>query len=122
MKKTNGEDTRGTLYCSFCGKGQHEVRKLIAGPSVFICDECIDLCTDIIKEEGKGPFVRSFDDVPSPKQIFDVIVINPPYFFKHVLNPSQYAWYCGNEGEFFVSLFSQLINYVNILQIQKIRM
>ncbi|MBA3814291.1 MAG: ATP-dependent Clp protease ATP-binding subunit ClpX [Alphaproteobacteria bacterium] len=73
MKKSTGEETRSTLYCSFCGKGQHEVRKLIAGPSVFICDECIDLCTDIIKEESKGPFVRSFDDVPSPKQIFDVL-------------------------------------------------
>lgn len=73
MTKTNNEDTRGPLYCSFCGKGQHEVRKLIAGPSVFICDECVDLCTDIIREENKGPLTHSFDDVPSPKQIFDVL-------------------------------------------------
>lgn len=73
MTKTNNEDTRGPLYCSFCGKGQHEVRKLIAGPSVFICDECVDLCTDIIKEEGKGPLAQSAEGVPSPKQIFDVL-------------------------------------------------
>lgn len=73
MKKTNGDETRGPLYCSFCGKGQHEVRKLIAGPSVFICDECIDLCTDIIKEESKGSLAHSSDEVPSPKQIFDVL-------------------------------------------------
>ncbi len=47
----NGEDNGKLLYCSFCGKSQHEVRKLIAGPSVFICDECVDLCNDIIREE-----------------------------------------------------------------------
>jgi ATP-dependent Clp protease ATP-binding subunit ClpX len=73
MTKTNGDDTRGALYCSFCGKGQHEVRKLIAGPSVFICDECVDLCTDIIKEESKGPLARSPEEVPSPKEIFNVL-------------------------------------------------
>lgn len=73
MTKINNEDTRGPLYCSFCGKGQHEVRKLIAGPSVFICDECVDLCTDIIKEESKGPLAYSAEGVPSPKQIFDVL-------------------------------------------------
>lgn len=73
MTKINNEDPRGPLYCSFCGKGQHEVRKLIAGPSVFICDECVDLCTDIIKEEGKGPLAPSSEGVPSPKQIFDVL-------------------------------------------------
>lgn len=73
MTKTKGEDTKGPLYCSFCGKSQHEVRKLIAGPSVFICDECVDLCTDIIKEENKGPLIRSPEGVPSPKQIFDVL-------------------------------------------------
>jgi ATP-dependent Clp protease ATP-binding subunit ClpX len=73
MTKINNEDTRGPLYCSFCGKGQHEVRKLIAGPSVFICDECVDLCTDIIKEESKGPLAPSAEGVPSPKQIFDVL-------------------------------------------------
>ncbi len=73
MTKSNGEDSRGPLYCSFCGKSQHEVRKLIAGPSVFICDECVDLCTDIIKEENKGPILRSQEGVPTPKQIFDVL-------------------------------------------------
>lgn len=73
MTKTTGEDTRGSLYCSFCGKSQHEVRKLIAGPSVFICDECVDLCMDIISEEGKGPLIRSPEGVPSPKQIYDVL-------------------------------------------------
>ncbi len=73
MTKAKGDDPRGPLYCSFCGKSQHEVRKLIAGPSVFICDECVDLCTDIIKEENKGPLVRSPEGVPTPKQIFDVL-------------------------------------------------
>jgi len=73
MTKTKGEDPRGPLYCSFCGKSQHEVRKLIAGPSVFICDECVDLCTDIIKEENKGLLIRSPEGVPPPKQIFDVL-------------------------------------------------
>jgi len=73
MAKTNGEDTRGPLYCSFCGKSQHEVRKLIAGPSVFICDECVELCTDIIREESKGPLIKSLGSVPTPKEIFDVL-------------------------------------------------
>lgn len=73
MTKTKGDDPRGPLYCSFCGKSQHEVRKLIAGPSVFICDECVDLCTDIIKEENQGLIVRSPEGVPPPKQIFDVL-------------------------------------------------
>ena len=54
MTKSKSDDPRSPLYCSFCGKSQHEVRKLIAGPSVFICDECVDLCTDIIKEENDG--------------------------------------------------------------------
>ncbi len=72
MTTKTGENTKEPLYCSFCAKSQHEVRKLIAGPSVFICNECIDLCTDIIEEEGKGLLVRSPDDVPTPKQIFDV--------------------------------------------------
>ncbi|MBS0272027.1 MAG: ATP-dependent Clp protease ATP-binding subunit ClpX [Proteobacteria bacterium] len=73
MTKSKSEDPRNPLYCSFCGKSQHEVRKLIAGPSVFICDECVDLCTDIIKEENKGPLIRSPEGVPTPKQIFDVL-------------------------------------------------
>jgi ATP-dependent Clp protease ATP-binding subunit ClpX len=52
MNKSSGGDPKNTLYCSFCGKSQHEVRKLIAGPTVFICDECVELCMDIIREEG----------------------------------------------------------------------
>ena len=52
------KETKNTLYCSFCGKSQHEVRKLIAGPTVFICDECVELCMDIIKEESKDTFVK----------------------------------------------------------------
>ncbi|MDI9637523.1 ATP-dependent Clp protease ATP-binding subunit ClpX [Geitlerinema splendidum] len=73
MTKSKDDDTKNPLYCSFCGKSQHEVRKLIAGPSVFICDECVDLCTDIIKEENKGPLLRSPEGVPTPKQIYDVL-------------------------------------------------
>ena len=56
-----------SLYCSFCGKSQHEVRKLIAGPTVFICDECVELCMDIIKEESKDTFVKHQDVLTSPK-------------------------------------------------------
>ncbi len=55
MSKTGGSDSKNTLYCSFCGKSQHEVRKLIAGPTVFICDECVELCMDIIREESSPP-------------------------------------------------------------------
>ena len=51
MTKSSGSESKNTLYCSFCGKSQHEVRKLIAGPSVFVCDECVELCNDIIREE-----------------------------------------------------------------------
>src|SRR5713226_5817190 len=51
MSKVSSGDSKNTLYCSFCGKSQHEVRKLIAGPTVFICDECVELCMDIIREE-----------------------------------------------------------------------
>ena len=61
------------LYCSFCGKSQHEVRKLIAGPTVFICDECVELCMDIIKEENKDTFVKHQDGLPSPKEICKVL-------------------------------------------------
>ncbi|EKE09781.1 MAG: hypothetical protein ACD_16C00110G0016 [uncultured bacterium] len=73
MTKLKDDDPKSPLYCSFCGKSQHEVRKLIAGPSVFICDECVDLCTDIIKEENKGPLVRSPEGIPAPKQIYEVL-------------------------------------------------
>ena len=68
-----GSDTKNTLYCSFCGKSQHEVRKLIAGPTVFICDECVELCMDIIREETKTSIAKTRDGVPTPKDIRGVL-------------------------------------------------
>lgn len=82
MSKQNGNDTKSTLYCSFCGKSQHEVRKLIAGPTVFICDECIELCTDIIREETKTALEMTSNRVPTPveiKQVLDDYVIGQEY-------------------------------------------
>ena len=73
MSKSTGGDSKNTLYCSFCGKSQHEVRKLIAGPTVFICDECVELCMDIIREEHKTDLVKSGDGVPSPSDIYSVL-------------------------------------------------
>ena len=73
MTKSSGGDSKNTLYCSFCGKSQHEVRKLIAGPTVFICDECVELCMDIIREEHKTTLVKSRDGVPGPKDICAVL-------------------------------------------------
>ncbi|MFL5123833.1 MAG: ATP-dependent Clp protease ATP-binding subunit ClpX, partial [Microvirga sp.] len=73
MSKAGGNDSKSTLYCSFCGKSQHEVRKLIAGPTVFICDECVELCMDIIREESKSSLVKSRDGVPTPKEIRHVL-------------------------------------------------
>ncbi len=73
MSKVSGNDTKNTLYCSFCGKSQHEVRKLIAGPTVFICDECVELCMDIIREENKNSYVKSRDGVPTPSEICSVL-------------------------------------------------
>ncbi len=69
----NGGDSKNTLYCSFCGKSQHEVRKLIAGPTVFICDECVELCMDIIREENKSSMVKSGDGVPTPQEIIKTL-------------------------------------------------
>ena len=69
----SGESSKNTLYCSFCGKSQHEVRKLIAGPTVFICDECVELCMDIIREENKTSMVKSTDGVPTPAEICKVL-------------------------------------------------
>ncbi len=70
-------DHQGTdgkiLYCSFCGKSQHEVRKLIAGPSVYICDECVELCNDIIREELEDSGVRDRENLPKPKEIHDFL-------------------------------------------------
>ncbi|MFC4270429.1 ATP-dependent Clp protease ATP-binding subunit ClpX [Sneathiella chungangensis] len=73
MTKLSGGDSKNTLYCSFCGKSQHEVRKLIAGPTVFICDECVELCMDIIREEHKSTLVKTSDGVPTPKEICKVL-------------------------------------------------
>ncbi len=72
-KNASGGDSKNTLYCSFCGKSQHEVKKLIAGPTVFICDECVELCMDIIREESKTALVKSRDGVPTPREICDVL-------------------------------------------------
>ncbi len=73
MTKLSGSDGKSTLYCSFCGKSQHEVRKLIAGPTVFICDECVELCNDIIREESKSALVKTRDGVPTPAEICKVL-------------------------------------------------
>jgi ATP-dependent Clp protease ATP-binding subunit ClpX len=73
MNKTGSGDSKNTLYCSFCGKSQHEVRKLIAGPTVFICDECVELCMDIIKEDHKATISKSRDGVPTPREIRKVL-------------------------------------------------
>ena len=73
MSSRSGSDSKNTLYCSFCGKSQHEVRKLIAGPTVFICDECVELCMDIIREETKATGLKSTDGVPTPREICDVL-------------------------------------------------
>ena len=73
MTKAASGDSKSTLYCSFCGKSQHEVRKLIAGPTVFICDECVELCMDIIREEHKITLVKSKDGVPTPREIREVL-------------------------------------------------
>ena len=67
------KDSEKPLYCSFCGKSQHEVRKLIAGPTVFICDECVELCMDIIREENKTSLAKSKDGVPTPREICKVL-------------------------------------------------
>jgi ATP-dependent Clp protease ATP-binding subunit ClpX len=73
MSKSGGGESKNTLYCSFCGKSQHEVRKLIAGPTVFICDECVELCMDIIREEHKTGLVKAGDGVPTPHEICAVL-------------------------------------------------
>ena len=73
MTKLSAGDSKNTLYCSFCGKSQHEVRKLIAGPTVFICDECVELCMDIIREENKSSLVKTRDGIPTPIEICTVL-------------------------------------------------
>ena len=64
-KKTDND----SLFCSFCGKSQKEVKKLIAGPTVFVCDECIELCMDIIKEDTKNNKIKTKQDIPKPREI-----------------------------------------------------
>ena len=94
MNKSSS-DSKNTLYCSFCGKSQHEVRKLIAGPTVFICDECVELCMDIIREEHKTTLVRSQDGVPTPRDICAVLddyVIGQDHA-KHVLSVAVHNHY-----------------------------
>ena len=94
-KSTVGGESKNTLYCSFCGKSQHEVRKLIAGPTVFICDECVELCMDIIREENKTQIVKSAEGVPTPHEICQVLddyVIGQDYA-KRVLSVAVHNHY-----------------------------
>ena len=89
------KNSKNILYCSFCGKSQHEVRKLIAGPTVFICDECVELCMDIIKEENKDSFVKDQEGVPAPQEICKVLddyVIGQTYA-KEVLSVAVHNHY-----------------------------
>ena len=95
MTKLSGGASKNTLYCSFCGKSQHEVRKLIAGPTVFICDECVELCNDIIREETKSSLVKTKDGVPTPTEICRVLddyVIGQDYA-KRVLSVAVHNHY-----------------------------
>ena len=73
MAESSSGDGKNTLFCSFCGKSQHEVRKLIAGPTVFICDECVELCMDIIREETKATGLKASEGVPAPAEICQVL-------------------------------------------------
>ncbi len=94
-KISSSGDSKNTLYCSFCGKSQHEVRKLIAGPTVFICDECVELCMDIIREENKSSLVKNQDGTPTPREILAVLddyVIGQPYA-KRVLSVAVHNHY-----------------------------
>ena len=89
------KNNKNILYCSFCGKSQHEVRKLIAGPTVFICDECVELCMDIIKEESNDSFVKNHEGVPAPQEICKVLddfVIGQTYA-KEVLSVAVHNHY-----------------------------
>ncbi len=89
------KSNKNILYCSFCGKSQHEVRKLIAGPTVFICDECVELCMDIIKEENKDVFVKNQEGVPTPQEICDVLneYVIGQQFAKEVLSVAVHNHY-----------------------------
>ena len=70
MTKKNDKDS---LFCSFCGKNQKEVRKLIAGPTVFVCDECVELCMDIIKEDTKNNKIETKQNIPKPREIYSIL-------------------------------------------------
>ncbi len=89
------KNNKNILYCSFCGKSQHEVRKLIAGPTVFICDECVELCMDIIKEENKSSLIKHQDGVPTPKEICTVLddYVIGQKFAKEVLSVAVHNHY-----------------------------
>ena len=89
------KNNKNILYCSFCGKSQHEVRKLIAGPTVFICDECVELCMDIIKEENKSSLIKHQDGVPKPKEICNVLdeYVIGQKFAKEVLSVAVHNHY-----------------------------
>ena len=89
------KNNKNILYCSFCGKSQHEVRKLIAGPTVFICDECVELCMDIIKEENKSSLIKHQDGVPTPKEICTVLddYVIGQRFAKEVLSVAVHNHY-----------------------------
>jgi len=95
MSKSTGSDSKNTLYCSFCGKSQHEVRKLIAGPTVFICDECVELCMDIIREEHKTSLVKTGEGVPTPTDICEVLddYVIGQYRAKRVLSVAVHNHY-----------------------------
>jgi len=106
MSKSGGSESKNTLYCSFCGKSQHEVRKLIAGPTVFICNECVELCMDIIHEENKTSFMKAREGVPSPSEIVKVLddyVVGQSYAKKvlavAVHNHYKRINYAGKSGE-----------------------
>ena len=95
MATNSSGESKNTLYCSFCGKSQHEVRKLIAGPTVFICDECVELCMDIIREETKGSGLKSSEGVPTPREICDVLddYVIGQAFAKRVLSVAVHNHY-----------------------------
>ena len=113
------KNNKNILYCSFCGKSQHEVRKLIAGPTVFICDECVELCMDIIKEENKSSFVKHQDGVPSPKEICNVLdeYVIGQRFAKEILSVAVHNHYKRLNHE---SKNNKDIDYKNIIHNDKV--